>query len=45
MGYLGLLKGLAVTAGELKNTLTNGAVTVQYPKEREDPTPWPSPGP
>jgi NADH-quinone oxidoreductase subunit I len=39
MGYLGLLKGLAVTMGELKKTLTEGPVTVQYPHEREDPPP------
>ena len=39
MGYLGLLKGLQVTARELKETLQHGAVTVQYPHEREEPTP------
>ena len=40
--YLGLLKGLAVTARELKETVTKGPVTVQYPKEREAPD---GPGP
>ncbi len=39
MPMLGLLKGLAVTAKELKETLTKGAVTVQYPHEREEIAP------
>ncbi len=35
----GLLKGMAITAKELKNTVTKGPVTVQYPRVKEAPTP------
>ena len=35
----GLLKGMAVTAKELKDTITKGPVTVQYPRVKEAPTP------
>ena len=35
----GLLKGMAVTARELKDTVTKGPVTVQYPRVKEAPTP------
>ncbi|MGI8792886.1 MAG: NuoI/complex I 23 kDa subunit family protein [Acidimicrobiales bacterium] len=33
----GLVKGLGVTLKELGKTLTKGAVTVQYPKQKEAP--------
>jgi NADH-quinone oxidoreductase subunit I len=34
----GLVKGLGVTFGEFWKTITRGAVTVQYPHEKEEPT-------
>lgn len=33
----GLLKGLGVTLGILKDTIVDGAATVQYPHEKESP--------
>ncbi|HEV8116687.1 MAG TPA: NADH-quinone oxidoreductase subunit I [Acidimicrobiales bacterium] len=35
----GLLKGMAITARELKDTITKGPVTVQYPRVKEAPAP------
>ena len=36
----GLAKGLGVTFKTMINTWTNGAVTVQYPHEKEDLDTW-----
>ena len=38
----GLIKGLGVTLRTLGNTIRNGADTVQYPREKEAPTPAPA---